>query len=226
MSGNIEDPGQCELVQDELAEFALGTLYGRSRSEVLHHVGSCARCAAKLERFSVVADTLLQLAPEIEPPLGFELRLAERIQTSASVHRPRRFRRASALSVAAMVMVVLGFGLGMLVTPRGANNQGRSATANLTSANLTSQGHVLGEVVISGGSPAWMFMTVNEGARSGRVICDVTLAGGKVESIGAFVLTGGYGSWGAPLTSPVSKVRSARLIAQNGTVLATAQLSV
>jgi anti-sigma factor RsiW len=225
MSENIEDPRRCELMQNELAELALGTLYGRSRSEVLDHVESCSRCAATLERLAVVADSLLQLAPEIEPPLGFELRLAERFRASGTVPRPRQFRRAGALCAAAVVMVVLGFGLGTLATPRGVNNQGQSTTVNLTSAHLTSHGHVFGEVTISASSPAWMFMTVNEGAWSGRVICQVTLAGGHVASIGAFTLSGGYGAWGAPLTSPVSTVRSARLIASNGTVLATAQLS-
>ena len=40
MSGNVDDLTQCEVVQDELAELALGTLSGRRRSEVLGHVDS------------------------------------------------------------------------------------------------------------------------------------------------------------------------------------------
>jgi hypothetical protein len=43
MSGYVEDPRQCDAIQDELAELALGTLFGRSRSEVLDHVESCSR---------------------------------------------------------------------------------------------------------------------------------------------------------------------------------------
>jgi hypothetical protein len=225
MSGYIEDPRQCEVIQNDLAELALGTLSGRSRSEALDHVGSCPKCAAELERLSIVTDTLLQLAPEMEPPLGFELRLAEKLRTSAAtVHQPKRLRRASVLSVAAAVMVVLGFGLGALVAPGSSNNQNRTAV-NLTSANLTSHGHVLGEVIISAGSPAWVFMTINGGTQSGTMTCDVTLAGGKVETIGMFKLSGGYGAWTAPLRSPAADVRSARLIAPNGTILASARLS-
>ncbi len=222
MSGNSEGPWQCELVQDELAELALGTLSGRSRSEVLDHVGSCPRCAATLEHLSLIADTVVQLAPAMEPPLGFELRLAEKLQASAAMPRPRRFRRITALSAAAVTMVVLGFGLGALV-PR---TSGKPTTVNLTSAHLTSHGHNLGEVLISGGSPTWMFMTVNGGAWSGTVTCEVTLAGGQVESIGTFTLSGGYGTWAAPLSAPAGEVRAARLIASNGAVLASARLQV
>jgi hypothetical protein len=225
MSGYIEDPGQCDLIRDELTELTLGILSGRRRSEVLGHVGSCLRCSAELEHLSMVADTLLQLAPEVEPPLGFELRLAERLQVGATVHRQRRLRRASVLSAAAAVMVFLGFGLGALVTPGGDNNRAQSATANLTRANLTSHGQVLGEVMISAGSPAWMFMMIDQGAWPGKVTCEVTLAGGRVETLGTFTLTGGYGAWGAPLTSPAGQVRSVRLIAPNGTVLASARFS-
>ncbi|MCU1493504.1 MAG: hypothetical protein JWO62_1268 [Acidimicrobiaceae bacterium] len=222
MSGYGEDRGPCESIRDELAELALGVLSGRSRSEVLRHVESCARCAAELEQLSIVADTLVQLAPEIEPPLGFELRIAERLQEAATAHRPRRRRRASVLAVAAVVMVVFGFGLGTL-TP---SHNRQPALANLTSADLNSHGHVLGEVMVSAGSPAWMFMTIESGAWSGKVTCEVTLAGGKIETIGVFKLSGGYGAWGVPLTSPAAQVRSARLIAPDGTVLASAQISV
>jgi hypothetical protein len=226
MSRYIEDPKQCELFQDELAELALGILSGRSRSDVLDHVESCPRCTAELERLSIVADTLLQLTPEIEPPLGFELRLAERLQEGATAHRPKRSRRVAALSAAAVATIVLGFGLGTLAGPRSGNTQGQSATANLTAANLTSHGQVVGAVMISAGSPAWMFMTIDAGAWSGKVTCEVTIAGGKVERIGVFKLSGGYGAWAAPLTSSVGKVRSAQLIAPNGAVLASARLSV
>jgi hypothetical protein len=224
MSDNSQDARQCELIQDDLPELALGTLYGRSRSEVLDHVQSCARCAAELERLSIVADTLIQLAPEIEPPLGFELRVAERLQASTTAARPRRLRRTSALCAAAAAIVVLGFGLGT-VTAHHDHYPEQSATAGLTSAPLTSNGHVLGEAMLTASHPVWMFMTIDDGTWSGRVTCEVTLADGQVQSVGSFTLSGGYGAWGARLTSAVGKVRSARLVASDGNVLATAQIA-
>jgi len=225
MSGGVEHSRSCESIQDELAELALGTLSGRRRSEVLHHVETCSHCTAALERLATVADALLLLAPGVEPPIGFELRLAEKLQVHGKTLRPRRFLRASALSAAAMIVVALAFVLGAWATSHDGGHPAQSAAVDLTGANLTSHGRVFGEVVVSSGSPAWMFVTINGDAWSGRVTCEVTLAGGKVETIGAFKLSGGYGSWGAPLTSLAGTVRSARLVAPNGTIVASARLS-
>jgi len=230
MSANAADPRQCELIQDDLAELALGALDGRSRSEALEHVGSCPRCRATLEDLSGVTDTLLQLAPEVEPPLGFELRLAEKLRAEDAEKpratdraRQRWFRRASPLVAAAAVLLLLGIGLGSLLILRGDNNQIHSASPDLATAELTAHGHVLGEVMTSPGNPAWMFMTINGNAWSGKVTCEVTLAGGRTETVGVFTLSEGYGAWGAPLTSPAGDVRSARLVAADGTVVASAQ---
>ncbi len=54
--------------------------------------------------------------------------------------------------------------------------------ANLGTRILTSGGHALGQVTVSAGSPAWVFMTINEDVRSGTVGCKVTLAGGTVRT--------------------------------------------
>jgi Putative zinc-finger len=216
----------CDAFQDDLAELALGILSGRDRVAVLEHVETCERCSAELERLSLVADALLGLAPEIEPPIGFELRLAERLQSPAAPRRARRHRHASMLAVAALVLALLGFGLGSFIGPPGMNVRSPSAEANLTSAKLSSHGHVMGEVMVSSGTPAWMFMTVDAGAWSSKVTCQVTLAGGKVVTVGVFKLSNGYGAWAAPLPAAAREVRSARLISPDGSVLASAQLTV
>jgi hypothetical protein len=226
MNKHIEGPGQCEEIQEDLTAIALGILSGRRRSEVLGHVENCPRCSSELEHLSIVADTVLQLAPEVDPPIGFELRLAQRLQASGTPRRPKRFRRASSLAIAAAVTVVVGFGAATLVGTRSSNNEIRSTTANLTSATLSSHGQDVGEVFVSAGKPAWMFMTIDSRSWSGVVTCEVILAGGKIETIGQFALSGGYGAWGAPLTSSAGQVRSARLITAKGVVLASARLPV
>jgi anti-sigma factor RsiW len=228
MTDPFDDAGTCEVFGDDLAELALGILSGRDRIAVLEHVESCERCSAELERLSLVADALLGLAPEIEPPVGFELRLAERLQSPAEFRlgHARRHRRAGVLAVAALVLAILGFGLGAVIGPPGMNVRSPSAQANLTSAKLSSHGHVLGEVMVSSGTPAWMFMTVDAGAWSNKVTCEVTLTDGKVVTIGVFKLSNGYGAWGAPLPAPAREVRSARLVAPDGSVLASAQLTL
>lgn len=224
MSGDVEEPTRCEAIADELAELALGTLSGRRRSEVLDHVGSCALCRVELEQLSIVAEAVQQLAPPMQPPLGFELRLAERLQ-GAATPRPRRFGRERASAVAAAAVVaVLAFGFGVLVARGAGNGTGQTSTADLVTADLTSGGHVVGAVLTSGGSHGWMLVTTQRGGWQGTVTCEVTLSGGEVETIGAFTLSGEYGVWVAPLTAAAGQVRSARLIDANGAIVASAQV--
>lgn len=225
MSGYADDPRECAATQDELAEFALGIVSGRRRSMVLDHVESCPRCSVELDRLSILADILVQLIPEIEPPLGFELRLAERLREGATAGRRPRFRRVAQFAAAAAAVAVLGFGV-VASTSAARDHPSPAASVNVTSASLVSHGHVLGEVMLSPGRPAWLFMTIDEAASSGKVTCEVTLASGEVEKIGVFELSGGYGAWGAPLTSPAGEVRSARLLAPDGRVVASAHLAV
>ncbi len=117
MSDDTRERG-CPQYSDDLAELALGVLTGRDRARVLSHVESCQRCADELEQLSRVADTVVQAAPEVEPPVGFEVRLLERMGVATVDHkRHRRFRasRFVPLGVAAAV-VALGLGLGLTLT--------------------------------------------------------------------------------------------------------------
>lgn len=234
MSEYAEVPSECQRVHDDLTLVALGILSGRSRSMVLEHVANCERCSGELEQLSIVADTVVQLAPELEPPLGFESRLADRLRENGLVgqsifERQRSsgsFRRIAMATAAAILVLALGVGVGAFANSRGTNVGGRVGGANIDSASLTSQGHVLGEFLVSAGKPSWMFMTVDSGAWTGTVKCQVLLVGGKVETVGAFKLSGGYGSWGAPLTTSAAQVRGARLVSADGVVFASAKLPV
>ena len=223
MSKYFNDPEICEDFRADLAETALGVVSGRRRSEVLRHVESCPSCSMELEQLAIVADTIMQFAIETEPPVGFELRLAQRLQEGATRRSPKRARRVGVLLAAAAVMVALGFGIGALANVATGPGQGQTG-ANLTSASLRSHGRALGEFLVSAGKPAWMFMTIDSGKWSGVVTCQVILAGGEIETVGEFTLAGGYGSWGAPLTAPAGQVRGARLVAANGVVFASAHI--
>jgi hypothetical protein len=222
MSERLDDGAQCEVIQDDLVELALGVLSGRSRSEVLRHVGSCPRCTADLEQLSLVADALLQLAPQLEPPVGFELRVAERLGEMMTTSRARRRRRVFIAAVVAASLLFGGFGLGALL---GATNGETSTTANVTAANLTSDGQILGAVMVTPGSPAWMFMAIDASDWSGSVKCQVILAGGRVQTVGTFELSAGYGTWRVPLYDKAANLRGARVVEENGEVLASARFS-
>jgi hypothetical protein len=222
---NDDTERSCDGSRDDLAEFSLGILSGRERSTVLAHLEGCELCTAEVERLSALTDIVLNFAPQAEPPIGFESRLAQRFQTSGVAVRPRRLRQASAVSVAAALAILLGVGIGSITAGQGGDSQGTSATASITSAPLSSNGQALGEVFVSAGKPAWLFMSVDTRSISGTVWCQVTLAGGRVETIGTFRISGGYGAWGAALPSSGGPVRSARVISGSGAVLASANLT-
>jgi hypothetical protein len=211
---------KCAALSDDLIEFALGTLSGRQRSLVLDHLETCAHCDAELESLAGIADTMLWLAPEAEPPLGFETRLIERYRESDSRRLSAR-RRVGVFAMAAVLVAVLGIGVDAIVTDHAGTNP-PSATSRPLSGRLISDGDVVGHVSISSGRPSWMIMDVDAGKLSGLVWCEVTFANGHVESVGKFTLANGYGSWTAAIKDSGSRIRSARLVNAHGTVLAKA----
>jgi hypothetical protein len=216
-----DDSMKCDALSDDLIEFALGTLSGRSRSEVLDHLETCAHCDAELESLAGVADAMLWLAPEAEPSLGFETRLIERYRNSDGRHRTTRRRQVGLFALAAALVAILGVGVDAIATNHGGATNA-SATQRPVSGRLLSDGSVVGQVSISSGSPSWMIMDVESGKISGVVWCEVTLANGRSETVGRFTLEHGYGSWIAAVHDSGTHVRSARLVNVHGTVLAQA----
>jgi hypothetical protein len=221
MSQHTNGPARCAVLADDLPLLALGTLEGRSRAEVLGHVDTCPRCRAELEQLSQVAETVQQLAPAVQPTLGFELRVVERLHEVAIARR--RSHRLAVLRVAAAV-IVLTVGVGaLIVRATGGSTRPSSVSAAFT-ADLMSAGQVVGSVVVSPGNPPWLLMTIQGGQWEGTVTCEVTFASGRVATVGTFVLSGAYPSWAAQLPASGGAVVSARLVDASGSVLADAQL--
>jgi anti-sigma factor RsiW len=221
MSDRSDHSEHCAALADDLPLLALGTLDGRDRAAVLHHVDRCERCRGELDQLSQVSETLQQLAPSVQPPLGFESRVVERLH-EVTIAR-RRFSRRSVLNIAAAAVVVLAIA-GALVA-HGVGNSGRASVVSASAtADLLSAGKVVGSVVVSPGNPPWMLVTVQGGQWEGTVTCQVTLADGTVATVGTFALSGAYPSWTAQLPSSGAAVMSARLVDAHGVVLATARL--
>jgi hypothetical protein len=80
---NRANTGPHEQFEAELAELALGALYKGGQVALLGHIASCADCAAGLQDLVVIADDLLLLAPEVDPPVGFDERVIERAKVSS-----------------------------------------------------------------------------------------------------------------------------------------------
>ena len=233
--GEFNDIG-CAGLAAVAAELALGALTGHERAGALAHLDRCEACRDKVSRLMVTSGELLELLPASEPPPGFEVRVLERLGLAAfgraivsqasrvgnlrqrGGRRPRepgRRRRLLAVAAAAVVVAGLGgWGLGAGVSPAG--------YVSLSSAALVSPGHrAVGEIFAYGGSPEWVYVSVNVGTGNVAVICQLVGKDKHVTTVGSFTLTDGYGSWGSPDFADGS-LRGARLLAPDGTVLATA----
>jgi hypothetical protein len=223
-------PHGCEEYADNLAELALGILTGRDRAATLAHVEDCPRCADELERLSRAADAVVRVAPDIEPPVGFEVRLFSRMGV-ADVTPIRRFRvtRAMLASAAAVIALAVGLGVGW-ATSTHSPGPGPSAEAikpagtPVASAALVENGRPVGHVFVYGGSKPWMFMTLADSSAHGHVTCEVVTRNGVSHKVGAFTADDGYGAWGAPLHVAPTSVATAEVVSPNGTVIATAPL--
>lgn len=140
--------------------------------------------------------------------------------------RTPRLRRA--LAGAALGLALLAAGLGGWRIGAGSPSApaGSSAAAPLTSARLLSAtDRTVGQVYLYSGTDRWLFMSVDLGSGNETVTCQVIGAGGGVTTVGSFQLTGGSGGWGSPDPGNAGTLHGARLVAADGTVLATANFT-
>jgi hypothetical protein len=215
----------CAEFAEVAAELELGVLTGRERAGALAHLDDCDACAADIRPLTV-GEQLIGLLPPSEPPLGLESRVMERLGFAAPRHRSPRRRppepghRARRMLAAAAVAVAAaglgGWGLHVATSappPRPAWN----------SAALLAAGHQNeGEIFLYTGEPRWTYMYVHLQTGSEFVTCQLESADGRVTTIGSFWLTDGHGSWGSPGWVGHDPPAGARLLASDGTVLATA----
>jgi hypothetical protein len=145
-------------------------------------------------------------------------------QPGGTAARPggiRRVRRALAATAIGLAVIVAG--LGGWRIGAGTSPATSSAAAPLTSASLLSATHQdVGDIFLYSGTQRWLYMSVELGGGDESVTCQVVGTDGQVTTIGTFSLAGGYGGWGSPDPGNAGTLRGARLVAANGTVLATA----
>jgi putative zinc finger protein len=186
----------CAEVRELAPELALGILGGAERAEVVLHVNGCARCQAYVAELTEAADAIPQLAPEAEPPPGFEARVMHRLG-----ERERRTRRrwiAAAAAVAAGAIIV-----SITVVRVIESND----TSTIAAPGTTSVATEPVKVAMQGGPfdfPAgWAFVndhhgvavSVDYGIPTGRYAVEVTPTRGSPAAIGSMDVTDGRGSW-------------------------------
>ena len=210
------NPLSCPDVEELAPELALGTLPGDQRSAVLAHLDRCPECRRYLNKLSDTADSLLLLAPEVDPPAGFTRRVVAGLTPARRRWRP--------MVLAAVAALVIGLAVGYVPGHVG------SGSANVAVASFVDTGAEPGETV--GGrvyaradNPSWVFMTVHGSGSDESYVCDLVLKDGRTVPIGSFTMHAGAGSWGRAVDVTLSQVRQVQLRDTRGTLVAKAPLT-
>lgn len=204
---------QFGVLADELA---LGVLFGRDRAKALAHAHHCDDCAAELRQLTAVSDGLLGLVPGREPSIGFEIRMMNRLGLAERSRRGRSWLASAAVAaVIATVFALGGFAFGTFTTP--------GSPPGVLSSTFTAGDRQVGSIYTATSTPSWVYMTIDTEQGTGTVTCQLQQRDGRIVTLGTFRVTDGYGYWGAPSPVDAATVASARVVAGDGTVVATAQ---
>ena len=219
---------RCHETREGLAELALGIADGADRARALEHVADCADCRRELERQSQIADGLLTLAPEHEPPIGFEVGVLQAIQPPEPARRRSLWRPlAVAAVVAAAVAVTAG---GMLLGFRDDRQLADEYRAALTEANgsyfgarplADPAGRRGGVLFVYRGAPSWILVTVDPEQRAAVPGAELIDRSGRRTPLSGFRLSGG--AWGGAIPMDLREVAAVHLLDQDGRPLLVAQ---
>lgn len=218
----MADDRQCDALREAIAELALGIASGEERARVLEHTSHCSSCRRLLRELSLLGDELLLLAPEHEPPAGFELRVLERLGRPDRRRRPRLRGRWVAVLAASAAALAAGSGAaaGVLTATRDERQLGRQLRAVLTRANgqylavselRDPAGRQAGLVFHYGGHPSWIFVTLERPLPRGRYVATLVTRAGTTSELGAFGLDGRHRSIGATTQQDLTQVTTLRV---------------
>jgi hypothetical protein len=217
MSGSM-----CVEVRELAPELALGTAGGPERAEALQHASECGPCRALIGELAAAADALPLLAPEAEPPAGFEERVLAALRAPRRRNR-RRLAAVVAVSAAAATIVSI---VGVRVVESVQETNGTSTAASaVRSARMTgANGLDVGDVFVSNGAPAAVVVNVNYQVPSGTY--DIEFRSGSTSKrLGDVRIDDGRGSWGGVAELPRSATGSIALVDADGDVVCEARLT-
>jgi hypothetical protein len=211
----------CERTRDVAAELALGLLDGEQRAHALRHVAECPECRREVEELTSVADELLMLAPEREPPAGFESQVLSRLQPPPAVTRPRRrtWRLLAPLASAAAAAAIA-----VAVVLQTTNDDRRLADhyratldaghgSSFEAARLHAPGQVPAGVVYAyRGATSWMFVVVYGPHRGVAYKAELATKAGRRVALPSFRLDPRTGTGGEAIPVDLDRVATVRLV--------------
>lgn len=213
----------CEHIRTLIPELALQVSAGDERAHALTHVSGCPDCRRELASSSDVVDDLLMLAPEREPPPGFESATLARLA-------PRR-SRGTGLALACTAAVLVAAALASSIVWRITAGDRRVAadyrhtldTAHgrgLSAAPLlSSDGCEDGMLFAYQGAPSWVYVSFRSLPDPGTYEVNLMAKNGRREQLRAFNSAPGYTSWGSTIEANVHDIASIQFIRSNAPVL-------
>jgi hypothetical protein len=214
---------RCEETRKLITELALGVADGEERARALEHLEDCPDCRLELERQSQIADELLTLAPEEEPPPGFELTVLGAIEPPAPPPRRRlSLRPVLAGAAAAVVLAAIAAGATQL-SYRDDVRLADQYRAALAEANGTyfgarqltdAAGRRAGVLFVYRGEPSWILVTIDPSYRGSVERAELVDRAGRRVALEAFRPVGG--SWGGAIPIDLQAVAALHLVGGDG----------
>jgi hypothetical protein len=210
----------CDEVRQLAPELALGIADGAERAAALRHLAECGECRRVLEGLSEVTDELLMLAPEHEPPAGFESRVLAHMRSRRAPVRLRSRRRAFAAVFATAVATAAAMVLLMMSIYSDDRRLASHYRATLAEAHgsyfeaatlRSSAGGRAGIVFGYQGMPSWIFVIVERPYRSGEDGCDLLMVSGRRVPLPSLQIDPASGSAGTVLPVDLHDVATVRL---------------
>jgi len=209
---------ECAAARERAPDLVVGILDGAERAEVLEHVHRCPSCQAYVSELTGVADALVHLAPEVEPPAGFSRRVV------ATLQAPRRQRRrwlvALAAAVAAAVIVSV-VAVRVIDAERGSE---QAASPTISRTPMTGAGGLrVGDAVTASGDATTLTVAVDYAVDDGSY--DVVLSSGDASDVlGTMEIVDGRGEWTGRLADGDHPGASVELIDADGTAVCSSDL--
>lgn len=212
----------CDEIREITAELALGIAGGEDRARALDHMAHCRECRRELEQLTHVVDELLVLAPEEDPPAGFEERVLHSIAPAKKqARKPFRIRAwrplvalAAGAAIAAAALVVAYHDDHKLAS------EYRQALAAADGSRFVAvplrdaAGVKRGSVSLYDGKPSWLVLAIGTRQPGNIARAELVTRSGKRLPLAGFALRSGV--WGGPLPVALEQVASVQLQDSHG----------
>lgn len=221
----------CAELEALAAELALGTVSGAERAVAIEHLAGCPACRDLVDQLARVADSMLSLAPAMEPPPGFESKVLARMGVAAAAPvvplAPARHRRPGrrmlvGVAAAALVAAMAGAGVTALVDEGGRHPVVSAAvTAGVrTALAVDPDGRWTCRAVVYGDRPTWLVVSLDRADTLTATFTVEAFPGDSPDPVhlGTFATDQGHGTFAQAVPMPAQDMRSVRVLDAGGRV--------